>query len=71
MMQLYAGFSEVLFVDGTQKVNELRMPVYIFLVCKGNGQSKIVATFLLASEEKPVIELVVRIFKKHNTSWSD
>ena len=46
------------------------MPLYIFLVCDGNGQSEIVAAFLVASEQKPVIEQMVRIFKKHNTSWS-
>ena len=70
IMQLYAAFPEVLFVDATHKVNELRMPLYIFLVCDGNGQSEIVAAFLVASEQKPVIEQMVRIFKKHNTSWS-
>ena len=70
MMQLYAAFPEVLFVDATHKVNELRMPLYIILVCDGNGQCEIVAAFLVASEQKPVIEQMVRIFKKHNTSWS-
>ena len=70
MIQLYAAFPEVLFVDATHKVNELRMPLYIFLVCDGNGPGEIVAAFLVASEQKPVIEQMVRIFKKHNTSWS-
>ena len=68
MKQLYAAFPEVLFVDATHKVNELRMPLYIFLICDGNGQSEIVAAFLVASEQKPVIEQMVRIFKKRNTS---
>ena len=45
------------------------MPLYIFLICDGNGQSESVAAFLVASEQKPVIEQMVRIFKKHNTSW--
>ena len=45
MMQLYAAFPEVLFVDATHKVNELRMLLYIFLICDGNGQSEIVAAF--------------------------
>ena len=69
MKKLYAAFPEVLFVDATHKVNELRMPLYIFLICDGNGQSEIVADVLVASEQKPVIEQMVRIFKKHNTSW--
>ena len=41
MIQLYAGFPEVLFVDATQQVNELRMPVYIFLVCDGMAKVKL------------------------------
>ena len=69
MKQLYAAFPEILFVDATHKVNELRMPLYIFLICDGNGQSEIVAAILVASEQKAVIEQMVRIFKSHNTSW--
>ena len=59
-----------MFVDATHKVIELRMPLHVFLFCDGNGQSKIVATFLVASEQKPVIKQMVRNFKKHNISWS-
>ena len=33
MKQLYSASPEVLFVDATHKVNELRMPLYIFLCC--------------------------------------
>ena len=50
MKQLYAAFSEVLFADATHKVNELRMSLYIFLICDRNGQSEIVAAILVASE---------------------
>ena len=46
------------------------MPLHVFLFCDGNGQSKIVVTFLVASEQKPVIKQMVRNFKKHNISWS-
>ena len=51
MEKIYTAFPEMLFVDATHKVNELQMPLYIFLVCDGNGQSEIVAACLVASEQ--------------------
>ena len=46
------------------------MPLYIFLVCDGNGQSKIVAACLVASEQRVVIEKMVNVFKEHNSAYS-
>ena len=57
----------MLFVDATHKVNELRM--HIFLICDGNGQSKIVAACLVASEQLVVIEKIVNAFKEHNSAY--
>ena len=56
--KIYTAFPEMLFVDATHKVNELRMPLYIFLICDGNGQSEIVAACLVASEQRVVIEKI-------------
>ena len=33
--KIYTAFPEILFVDANHKVNELRMPLYIFLICDG------------------------------------
>ena len=52
-MQLCArheSFTEMLFVDATHKLTNLRMPLYVFLVSDGNGQSEIVGTCLVSSE---------------------
>ena len=51
MKKIYSAFPEMLFIDATHKVNELRMPLYIFLICDGNGQSEIIASCLVASEQ--------------------
>ena len=69
MKKIYTAFPEMLFVDATHKVNELRMPLYIFLICDDNGQSEIVAACLVASEQRVVIEKMVNTFKKHNSAY--
>ena len=69
MKKIYSAFPEMLFVDATHKVNELRMPLYIFLICDGNGQSEIVASCLVSSEQRVVIEKMVNTFKKHNSTY--
>ena len=44
MKSNYNAYPEVLMVDATFKLNELRMPLYLILVVESNGQSEIVAS---------------------------
>ena len=37
MHKAYASFPEMLFVDATHKLTNLRIPLYVFLVSDGNG----------------------------------
>ena len=53
----------------TYKLNELRMPLYLFIVEDGNGESEIVAMWILVSEDASSIRRMAEIFKKHNRSW--
>ncbi len=46
MKAAYAAYPEVLFLDATYKLNNLRMPLYIFLIVDGNGQSEIIGIFI-------------------------
>ena len=69
MRKAYASFSEMLFVDATHKLTNLRMPLYVFLVSDGNGQSEIVATCLVSSEQRAVVDKMLAIFKSNNPSW--
>ena len=71
MHQAYASFSEMLFVDATHKLTNFRMPFYVFLVSDGNGQSEIVATCLVSSEQRVVIDKMLAIFKSNNPSWTN
>lgn len=66
----FCSYPEVLMIDATYKLNELRMPLYIMLVVDSNGQSEIVAVFLTASETEEAILKMAQAFKSHNANWS-
>ena len=51
MRCMYDRFPEILFVDATYKLNDLRMPLYLFLVEDGNGESEVVATWMVVAED--------------------
>ena len=67
--QIFSAYPELICIDATYKLLELRFPVYIMLVEDGNGQSEIVAVFLLMEETEQSIKSMVGIFKNHNPQW--
>ena len=69
MNEIFASYPEFLCIDATYKLLELRFPVYLMLIEDGNGQSEIIAVFLLAEETKDSVMSVIDIFKKHNPNW--
>ena len=71
MWRMYDRFPEMLFVDATYKLNDLRMPLYLFLVEDGNGESEIVAVWMVVTEDALSIQRMAQIFKNHNRRWSD
>ena len=66
MKQKFDSFPELLLVDATYKLNNLRMPVFLQLVIDGNGESEIVTVFVVASEDGETIASLVTLFKQHN-----
>ncbi len=70
MKSTIASYPEVLMVDATYKLNELRMPLYLMIVVDSNGQSEIVGAFLTAIETQEAITKMVQVFKSHNPNWS-
>ena len=66
MKRMYECFSEILFVDATYKLNDLRMPVYLFVVEDENGKTD--AVWLVAREDEVSIGKMAQIFKNHNPS---
>ena len=69
MKCMFDKFPELLFIDATYKLNNLRMPLYVYLVEDGNGESEIVALFMVTSENADSIKKMAMIFKKHNSNW--
>lgn len=69
MMQAFAAYPELVCIDATYKLLELRFPLYIMLIEDGNGQSEIAAAFLLLEETKASLSKVANIFKEKNPSW--
>ena len=69
MRDLYSHYPEVLFVDATHKLNELCMPLYVLLVEDGNGESEVVAIWIVVNEDSSSIKKMVDRFKRHNEHW--
>ena len=70
MKQVFAAYPELLCMDATYKLLELRFPLYIILVEDGNGCSEVAAAFLLLEETEESLQKVMDIFKKRNRCWS-
>ena len=68
---IYNKFPEMIIVDATYKLLDLRMPLYLLLAIDGDGSSEIVGLFILAEETQSVIESAVTIFKRFNHRWTD
>ena len=68
MQEMFSNFPELLLIDATYKLNDLRMPLYIMMVVDGNGESEIVALWIVASEDRISIKNMVHIFKRHNST---
>ena len=63
-------YPELLFIDATYKLNDLRMPLYVLLAVDGNGEGKIVFLWIVQCEEKETIASLLVEFKQHNDNWS-
>ena len=71
MKKIYETYPEILLVDATYKLLELRLPVYLLLVIDGDGLSEIAALFVLADELKSTVENIVKVLRKHNELWTE
>ncbi len=69
MQQIFSAYPELVCVDATYKLLELRLPLYIMLVEDGNGESEVAAAFLLLEETEESLSKVLEIFKRYNDSW--
>ena len=71
MIQAFHAYPELLCLDATYKLLDLRLPIYLMLVEDSNGQSEIVAVCILVSEDTESIQWMLEVFKSHNPMWSN
>ena len=69
MKSVFGLYPEVILVDATYKLNNLRMPLYLMMCIDGNGQGEIVLMYLTTTETEEAITKMVRAFKNINPQW--
>lgn len=55
MQQTFAAYLEIIILDATYKLNDLRMPLYVMLTVDGNGESEIVALWIVQTEDRDTL----------------
>ena len=63
------AYPALLCIDAIYKLLELELPVYIMLYEDSNGQSEVVATFLLVAEDQESLSWMFNSFKNLNSTW--
>ena len=62
----FSSYPEILFLDATYKLTDLRLPVYVLMVEDSMGLSEVVGVALLVNESKETIEWLIDSFKNNN-----
>ena len=68
MKEDFQSYPEIIFIDATYKLTELRLPVYIFLVEDSMGESEIAGVGLLMSENAESLRWLLSAFKGNNVN---
>lgn len=71
MIVAFRAYPELLCLDATYKLLDLRLPIYLMLVEDSNGESEIVCVCILVSEDSESIKWMLEMFQKHNSRWID
>jgi zinc finger SWIM domain-containing protein 3 len=69
MRQLFANYPELLLLDATYKLNDLRLPLYVMLAVDRNSKSVIVALWIVTTEGRETLASMIQFFKQHNPKW--
>ena len=70
MRRLQSRFPELLLLDATYKLIDLRMPLYALMVVDGNSESVVVGLWIVANEERAIIIGLMDIFIKYKDTDS-
>ena len=64
--KMFSNYPELLMIDATYKLNNLRMPLYILMVVDSNGESEVIALWLVVTESKSIINQLTETFLCYN-----
>ena len=70
MGKAFEAYPELVCLDATYKLLNLRLPVFLMLCEDSNGQSEIIALCVIASEDTTSIQWMLDTFKKLNPNWT-
>jgi len=70
MRQVFETYPEIVLMDATYKLVDLRLPAYILCAIDGNGMTEVVFVFLVVDETKDTNTKSLQIFKDTNPAWS-
>ena len=56
-------------MDASHKTNDRDMPFYAVTAIDGNGESQMVCSFLVQTEDEESIRTMIRLFKDRNPNW--
>lgn len=62
MKESFCHFLEVLLIDATYRTNNLKMPLFVFIVEDGNRIGVVVAYCFVANEQQHTITSMMEIF---------
>lgn len=71
MRKYFSVYPGVLIADATYKLNDRQMPLMLLLVIDGNGESQIVAFFVIRSENYRVVKKMLKYFKEFNPKTNE
>src|SRR6218665_1801851 len=71
MKKFLSLYPELLMLDATYKLTNVRMPLYVMLCVGPNGESEIVAVFLTVREDAPTLCEALDRFKSRNPHWNN
>lgn len=64
----YATFPELLFCDATYNMSKEKMALQVLMVLDGNGDSQIVALFIIDSENIETMAAMLQLFRENNAN---
>ncbi|XP_074108513.1 zinc finger SWIM domain-containing protein 3-like [Cotesia typhae] len=67
MQKSVTNWPEILFVDGTYKLFNLRYTLYLLIIQNGNGRGEIGGVAITASETAHVLEWIAKTFRENNS----